>query len=65
MGPFPKLPEEDDEPDLPDLESDPEVCSNELEEGDRLMYVPLPPGGEEAEAHHQNFSSEASVPDYL
>ena len=45
VGPFPKLPEEEDEQKQEEEgdDAEPKGSWDELEEGDRLMYVMMPP----------------------
>src|SRR3979490_1632982 len=78
VGPFPKLPEEEDEQREEEEEDDagPEGSWDELEEGDRLMYVMMPPEPEHvrvtqttsqrlAEAHYRNARADTEIPAYL
>src|SRR3979490_831198 len=78
VGPFPKLPAEEDEQREEEEEDDtgPEGSWDELEEGDRLMYVMMPPDPEHvrvtqttsqrlAEAHYRNTRADTEILDYL
>src|SRR3979490_171841 len=78
VGPFPKLPSEEDEQREEEEEDDarPEGSWDELEEGDRLMYMMMPPEPEHvrvaqmtsqrlAEAHYRTARANTKIPDYL
>src|SRR3979490_1929369 len=78
VGPFPKLPAEEDEQKQEEGgdDAEPKGSWDELEEGDRLMYVMMPPDLEHvqatqttsqrlAEAHYWNARADTKIPDYL